>query len=115
MKLIIPYNRRLHPTFQKCLLVWESLWLFAARRTQGSRLPIHKGKPKCISGALIRKRHISGKNLPAWSSPPLGSIPFYPGVEPAGIRQILRDLLDPQVIQQMFPYIKNMTVGYAES
>jgi hypothetical protein len=40
---------------------------------------------------------------------------FYPGVEPAGIRQILRDLLDPQVIQQMFPYIKNMTVGYAES
>ncbi|KAN0084865.1 hypothetical protein V8E54_001332 [Elaphomyces granulatus] len=43
---------------------------------------------------------------------------LYPGVEPAGIRQILRDLLDLQGgtgIQQASPYVKNMAVGYAES
>ena len=43
---------------------------------------------------------------------------LYPGIEPAGIRQILQDLLDLQGgtgIQQRSSYIRNMTVGYAES
>jgi hypothetical protein len=110
MKLIIPY-RRLHPTFQKCLFIWDSLWPFAARRTQGSRLPRQtKMRLRCFNKETA---YIWQKSTHLVISTVGLNFSLYPGVEPAGIRQILRDLQVETGIQQTSPYIKNMTTPKA--